>query len=85
MIDRYDGEIENINIAGKYSKFFLTVSPTLYKAGQFTQGVSLYSICIVYLHVIESCVKVALAMFYFCDSKNASNIMRNTFDSKTPC
>ena len=38
LIDRYDGEIGNINIAGKYLHFFLIVSPTLYKVSQFTQG-----------------------------------------------
>ena len=35
-----------------------------------------YSICIVYLHVIEICSKVTIAMFYFYHSKNPSNIMK---------
>ena len=33
------------------------------------------------LHVIESCLKVTIATFCFCHSKNPSNIMKNVFDS----
>ena len=34
-------------------------------------------ICIIYLHVIEACLKVTIAIFYFYHSKNPSNIMKN--------
>ena len=37
-----------------------------------------YNICIIYLHVIEVCLKVT--MFYFCQSKNPSSIMKNFFN-----
>ena len=36
---------------------------------------------IYYLHVPEACLKVIIAMFYFCHSKNSSNIMNNIFIS----
>ena len=32
-------------------------------------------------YVIEVCLKVAIAMFYFCHSKNPSIIMKNVFNS----
>ena len=41
--------------------------------------------CIIYLHVIEACVKVAVALFYFCHLHSSSNIMENIFDSKILC
>ena len=34
-----------------------------------------------YLHVIEACIKVTIAMFYFYDSKNPSDVMKNIFNS----
>ena len=40
-----------------------------------------YNICIIYLHVIDTCLKVFIAIFYFCHSKNSSNIIKNVFDS----
>ena len=39
-----------------------------------------YNICIIYLHVIDTCLKVIIAIFYFCNSKNSSNIIKNVFD-----
>ena len=35
------------------------------------------TVCIIYLHVIETCLKHTIAMFYFCHSKNHSNIMKD--------
>ena len=32
---------------------------------------------VLYLHVIETCLKVMAAMFYFCHLKSSSNIMKN--------
>ena len=29
---------------------------------------------------MEACLKVIIGMFYFCHSKNSSNIMKNIFD-----
>ena len=40
-----------------------------------------YNICAIYLHVIEVCLKVIIMKFYFCQSKNSSNIMKNIFNS----
>ena len=40
-----------------------------------------YNMCIIYLHVIETCLKVTIAMFYFCHLKNSSNLMINDFNS----
>ena len=34
-----------------------------------------------YLHLIEACFKVIVAMFYFCHSRHPSDIMRNIFNS----
>ena len=31
------------------------------------------------MHVIETCLKVIIAMFYFCHSKNFSDNMKNIF------
>ena len=42
---------------------------------------STYNICINYLHVIEACLKVIIAMFYICHSENPSNIMKIIFNS----
>ena len=50
----------------------------------------LYDICIIYVHVIVVCLKVIIAIFYFCHSKsfifsffgkNPSNIMKIIFFS----
>ena len=35
----------------------------------------------IYLHLIEACLKVSSAMFYFCNSNHLSNIMKNIFNS----
>ena len=35
----------------------------------------------IYLHVIEACLKVIIAMFYFCHLNHSSNIMKNIFNS----
>ena len=67
-------------------KILVSVSPTLYYACQFTQGVisiilGSYDKCIyiyIYLHVIEVCLKAMIAMFYL---KSPSNIMKNFFNS----
>ena len=47
----------------------------------YLQFLDLYNICIIYLHVIEACLKITIVMFYFCHSKNPSNIMKNIFNS----
>ena len=39
------------------------------------------NIFIIYLHVIEACLKVTIATFYFCPSKNPSDVMKNIFNS----
>ena len=40
-----------------------------------------YNLCTIYLHAIEASLKVTIAVFYFCHSKNPSNIMNNTLNS----
>ena len=40
-----------------------------------------YVIYVIYLHVIETCLKVIIATFYHCHSKNRSNIMKNISNS----
>ena len=69
-------------------KNLVSVSLTLYYTDQCMQGaVSIIpwfiNVCIIYLHVIENCLNVTIAMFYFCHSKNPSNIMKNIFSSVT--
>ena len=69
-------------------KNLVSVSLTLYYTDQCTQGAvsiipSFINVCIIYLHVIDDCLKVNIAMFYFCHSKNPSNIMKNIFSSVT--
>ena len=44
-----------------------------------------YNTYIIYLHVIEACLKVTTVMFYFCHSKNISNITKNIFSSMSIC
>ena len=44
-----------------------------------------YNTCIIYLHVIEARLKVTTVMFYFCHSKNISNITKNIFSSMSIC
>ena len=40
-----------------------------------------YNVYAIYLHVIGACLKVIIAMLYFCHSKNSSNIIKNIFNS----
>ena len=57
----------------------VSVSPTTYYESQFTQdAISIlpWFICIIYLHVTET-----ETMFYFCNLKNHSSIMKNVFNS----
>ena len=35
----------------------------------------------IYLHVTDACLKLIIALFYFCHSNHSSNIMKNIFDS----
>ena len=35
----------------------------------------------IYLHVIEACLKVIIAMFHFCHPNHSSNTMKNVFNS----
>ena len=35
----------------------------------------------IYLHVTDACLKLIIALFYFCYSNHSSNIMKNIFDS----
>ena len=58
----------------------------------YLKSLSSYFICIIYLHLIEACLKVTIAIFYFCHSKNSSDVMKNIFNSisiyswkKFPC
>ena len=39
------------------------------------------NICIFYLHVIKACLKVIIATFKFCHSKNPLTVMKNIFNS----
>ena len=41
----------------------------------------LYIYNIIYLHGIETCLKVTISLFYFCHTKNPSDVMRNIFNS----
>ena len=42
---------------------------------------STYNICIIYLHVTKACLKVTIVIFYFCHSKNLSDVMKYIFNS----
>ena len=46
---------------------------------------SSYNICIIYLHVIEACLKVTIDRLYFCQSKNPWDVMKNIFNSISKC
>ena len=46
-----------------------------------TLFLSTYDICIIYLHVKEACLKIAISIFYLCNSKNPSDVMKNIFNS----
>ena len=48
---------------------------------QYLEFPSTCNICVIYLHVIEACLKVTIAMFYFCHLKNTSGIMKTIFNS----
>ena len=47
----------------------------------YLEVLSTYNICIIYLHVIQACVNVTVSMFYFSNLKNASDVMKNIFNS----
>ena len=98
LIDHYAGDIENKNITGSVLKKFLYQCHTPYNRRVSSHKVldlkflSTCIICTIYLHVIQTCLKVTISMFYFCYSKNPSDIMKNIFDSisiyswkKFPC
>ena len=46
---------------------------------------STYNVCIIYLHLIDACLKVTIAIFYFCYSKNPSDVIKNIFNSISIC
>ena len=47
----------------------------------YLKFLSIYNTCIIYLHVIEACLKVTVSMFCFCYSKYPSDVMKNVFNS----
>ena len=87
LIDHYVGDVENKNITGSVLKKFLYQCHTAYNRRVSSHKVldlkflSTCIICTIYLHVIQTCLKVTISMFYFCYSKNPSDIMKNIFDS----
>ena len=88
LIDHYHGDIRKKNIAGKYQKFLYQCHPTYNRWVSphrvlYLSFLGSYDICFIYLHVIEACLKVTIAMFYFCHLKNLSNIMKNVFNSNS--
>ena len=48
---------------------------------RYLESLGVCNMCIIYLHLIETCLKVIISTFYFCHLKNHSNIMKNIFDS----
>ena len=42
---------------------------------------STYNICIIYLHVIQACLKGTIGMFHFCHLKNPSDVMKDIVNS----
>ena len=61
-------------------KFYSHTIFRLYTSGKFFI-VKNINICIIYLHVIETCLKVTIATFYFYPSKNPSDVMKNIFNA----
>ena len=47
----------------------------------YLKFLSSYNICIIYLHVVEACLNVTIAMFYFFHSENPSDVVKNIFKS----
>ena len=47
----------------------------------YLQYLGSYNIRIIYLHVIEACLKVTIVIFFSFHSKNPSNIVKNIFNS----
>ena len=87
LIDHYVGDVENKNITGSVLKKFLYQCHTPYNRRVSSHKVldlkflSTCNTCTIYLHVIQTCLKVTISMFYFCYSKNPSDLMKNIFDS----
>ena len=61
-------------------KFYSHTIFRLYTSGKFFI-VKYINICIIYLHVIETCLEVATATFYFYPSKNPSDVMKNILNA----
>ena len=61
-------------------KFYSHTIFRLYTSGKFFI-VKYINICIIYLHVIETCLEVTTATFYFYPSKNPSDVMKNIFNA----
>ena len=88
LIDHYAGDIGNkkISLVSIKKSFYHCDPPyTRWVSSHrvlYLKFVSTYNICIIYLHVIEACLKVTVAVLYFFfHSKNPSDVIKNIFNS----
>ena len=88
-IHEYAGDIESKNITGKYIKKSLYQCHPPYSytrlvsshSALYLKFLTTYNICAIHLHLIVVCLKVVIAMFYFCHSQNPSDVMENLFNT----
>ena len=82
MTDKNNKKIHvfEVLITVNRKKFYSHTIFRLYTSGKFFI-VKYINICIIYLHVIETCLEVTTATFYFYPSKNPSDVMKNIFNA----
>ena len=82
MTDKNNKKIHvfEVLITVNRKKFYSHTIFRLYTSGKFFI-VKYINICIIYLRVIETCLKVTIATFYFYPSKNPSDVMKNIFNA----
>ena len=47
----------------------------------YLKFLSSYNICIIYVHVVEACLNVTIAVFHFFYSEIPSDVIKNIFNS----
>ena len=84
LIDHFVGDIRNKISLVIIKKFLYQCHPPYSSVSSHRvlhlQFLGSCNIHIIYLQVKAACLKVNFAMFYFCHSKNSSNIMSNIFN-----
>ena len=86
LIDHCAVDVRNKNNACLYCKYMYQFHPpyTMQVSSHrvlYLYFLGTYNICIIDMHVVETCFKIMIATIYFSHSESSSNIMKNVFNS----